>query len=180
MSRSPSSNPTGRSPSTNPTGHSPSVNPTGRLSAGARGSLRLVVQPQHCIGCRACEMACAFTHGKDGQPGASRCQTVTVARDEYVPVLCLQCEHAACVQVCPVEAIAVDPATRIVHVDGERCVRCMACTVACPFGNMHVDAAAGTVHKCDLCKGHGDSPRCAMFCPTRCLQVERQDPPRPS
>jgi Fe-S-cluster-containing hydrogenase component 2 len=139
-------------------------------------SLRLVVQPQYCIGCRACEMACAFTHGKDGQPGAARCQTITVGKDEYVPVLCLQCEHAACAEVCPVEAITVDPATHIVHVDQEKCVRCMACTVACPFGNMHFDRVGSHVHKCDLCAGHGDYPRCAMFCPTKCLQVERLQP----
>jgi Fe-S-cluster-containing hydrogenase component 2 len=136
-------------------------------------SLRLVVQPQHCIGCRACELACAFTHGSEGQPGDSRCRTLTVGQDEYVPVLCLQCDHAACVQSCPVGAISRDPVTRIVHVDKEKCVLCMACTVACPFGNMHFDAAGRFVHKCDLCAGHGDYPRCSMFCPTKCLSVEQ-------
>ena len=135
-------------------------------------TLRLVVQPQHCIGCRACEMACAFTHGKDGQPGAPRCNTVTVGEDEYVPMMCLQCEHAACVQVCPVDALSMNEVTGVVMVDSERCIRCMACTVACPFGNMHYDRSLDLIHKCDLCAGHGDFPRCAMFCPTECLQVE--------
>ena len=141
-------------------------------SAAGRAILRLVVQPQHCIGCRACEMACAFTHGQNGGIGASRCRTLTVGVDRYVPVLCLQCDNAACVKSCPVGAIAMDPVTRIVHVDQAACIRCMACTVACPFGNMRYDPAARAVHKCDLCRGHGDYPRCAMFCPTRCLSVE--------
>jgi anaerobic carbon-monoxide dehydrogenase iron sulfur subunit len=134
---------------------------------------RLVIQPQHCIGCRACEMACAFSHGKDGRPAASRCQTMTTGKDEHVPMMCLQCEHAACVTSCPVGAIAMNAATRVVQVDLERCVRCMACTVACPFGNMHFDPSAQIIHKCDLCAGCGDIPRCAMFCPTKCLTVDR-------
>jgi Fe-S-cluster-containing hydrogenase component 2 len=135
--------------------------------------LRLVIQPQHCIGCRACEMACAFTHGKDGQPAAARCRTLTVGPEAYVPMMCLQCDHAACVQSCPVSAIAMNERTRTVIVDRERCVRCMACTVACPFGNMHFDLSHSLIHKCDLCAGCGDYPRCAMFCPTKCLSVER-------
>jgi Fe-S-cluster-containing hydrogenase component 2 len=138
--------------------------------------LRLVIKPQECIGCRACEMACAFTHGKDGQPAASRCQTVTVGKDEYVPMMCLQCDHPACVQSCPVSAISMNEATRTVIVDTERCVLCMACTVACPFGNMHFDSSRSLIHKCDLCAGCGDYPRCAMFCPTGCLTVERIAP----
>ena len=137
-------------------------------------SQRLVIQPQHCIGCRACEMSCAFTHGKDGQPAASRCLTITLsARDEeYVPMICLQCDHAACVQVCPVDAITRDEELGLVTVDNDKCVRCMACTVACPFGNIHYDPGQELIHKCDLCRGCGDYPRCAMFCPTDCLTVE--------
>lgn len=133
---------------------------------------RLVVQPQYCIGCRACEMACAFTHGNKGQPGTARCVTLTMGKDEYVPLLCLQCDHAACVHVCPVGAITRDDAAGVVYVDDAKCIRCMACTVACPFGNMHVDMLRGGVAKCDLCAGYGDNPRCAMFCPTKCLSVE--------
>ncbi len=138
-------------------------------------SLRLIIQPRHCIGCRACEMACAFSHGKDGKPAASRCQTVTLAKadEEYVPMMCLQCENAACVSACPADAITRDEATKIVHVDNDRCIRCMACTVACPFGNMHFDPTQQLIHKCDLCAGYGDYPRCAMFCPTDCLGVEQ-------
>ncbi len=138
-------------------------------------SLRLVIQPQHCIGCRACEMACAFTHGKDGQPAASRCQTLTVGQEEYVPLMCLQCDHAACVESCPVSALQMHE-KGVVLVDREKCIRCMACVVACPFGNMHFDPAQQLIHKCDLCTGYGDYPRCAMFCPTKCLSVQQVRP----
>ncbi len=83
-------------------------------------SLRLLVEPQVCTGCRSCELACAFTHGTDGQPGPSRCITVTVGSDEHVPMLCLQCDNAACVQVCPVEALALDAERGVVLVDHDR------------------------------------------------------------
>ncbi len=151
------------------------VTPGTGMSTSARGKskVRLVVQPQYCIGCRACEMACAFTHGTGGQPGASRCVTVTTGKDEYVPMFCMQCDNAACVQACPVGAITRDAATQQVHVNNDKCVLCMACTVACPFGNMHYDPLRALIHKCDLCTGYGDDPRCAMFCPTKCLSVER-------
>ena len=136
-------------------------------------SVRLVIKPQHCIGCRACELACAFSHGGgNGQMGAARCQTVTVGKDEFVPMMCLQCDNAACVQACPVDAITRDEDNKLVLVDNDLCIRCMACTVACQFGNMHFDPAAELIHKCDLCQTAGGTPRCAMFCTTECLSVE--------
>lgn len=137
-------------------------------------SLRLVINPRHCIGCRACEMACAFSHGEGGQIAASRCQTVTLSQKDgqYVPMMCLQCEHAACVQVCPVGALRRDESRSLVIVDNDLCIRCMACVVACPFGNMHYDPIRALIHKCDLCQDRGGVPRCALFCPTRCLTVE--------
>ncbi len=69
-------------------------------------------------------------------------------------------------------AIARNEDTNVVLLDMEKCIQCMACTVACPFGNMHVEIAKTEVVKCDLCSGFGDNPRCAMFCPTKCLSVE--------
>ncbi|MFH0900146.1 MAG: 4Fe-4S dicluster domain-containing protein [Pseudomonadota bacterium] len=133
---------------------------------------RLVVQPHLCTGCRSCELACAFAHGAKGIPGSSRCVTVSVGKSAFVPMLCLQCDEAACAKVCPTAAIVLDDSTGVWSIDQDRCIRCMACTVACPFGNMHVDRASSSVNKCDLCADQGGHPRCAMFCPSKCLVVE--------
>ena len=133
---------------------------------------RLVVHPHHCIGCKACEVACAFTHGNSGQPGTSRCVIVETATDEFVPMLCLQCAEAACVQVCPSGALRKDADAGVVRLDQSRCVQCMACTVVCPFGNVHVDTSKNRVVKCDLCEGFDNEPRCARYCPQECLTVE--------
>ena len=64
----------------------------------------------------------------------------------------------------------------MVRLDAERCVRCMACTVACPFGNMHFDRRGSLVHKCDLCPAAATTRAARMFCPTECLQVEKVGP----
>ena len=128
---------------------------------------RLHITPDRCIGCRTCEIACAFSHPADGGMGQSRVAVLDKGDEVFVPLLCLQCETAACVRACPVQAIAINFATGAYEVDEERCVRCFQCVPACPFGNMHPDRARNLVVKCDLC---GGAPKCAMFCPTKTLE----------
>ncbi|MHC4777023.1 MAG: 4Fe-4S dicluster domain-containing protein [Planctomycetota bacterium] len=129
---------------------------------------RLNVTPSRCIGCRTCELACAFSHPvKDMGIGKSRVSTLDEGDDVFVPLLCLQCENAACVKACPVEALVRNEKTGAIDLAEERCVLCMACVSACPFGNMHAGDMNRAVFKCDLCKGQ---PKCAMFCPTKALE----------
>jgi Fe-S-cluster-containing hydrogenase component 2 len=82
-------------------------------------------------------------------------------------VVCLQCDSAACVEVCPTRALERDEVRGAIVVRDGRCVRCRTCVYACPFGNVAFDTASDKVVKCDLCNGE---PRCAQFCPTRTLQ----------
>jgi anaerobic carbon-monoxide dehydrogenase iron sulfur subunit len=130
-------------------------------------SRMLTVTPGRCIGCRTCEVACAFRHAEAGVPGRSRVQVRTLAKDVWVPILCLQCDDAACVQACPVSALWRNAKTGAIDVQNDRCVRCNACVVACPFGNMAAESPKKAVIKCDVC---GGEPACAQFCPTRALE----------
>lgn len=134
----------------------------------------LKVDPRHCIGCRTCELACAFAHGQPGQPGTSRIRVYPTGPDRYIPLLCLQCDQAACVQICPTAALTRNEATGAIELYEPRCIRCRLCVVACPFGNLHVDARTGQIGKCDLCSG---DPACARFCPTRTLRYRGVDEP---
>jgi len=127
----------------------------------------LHVIPGRCIGCRTCEVACAFRHANAGIPGRSRVQVRTVDKDVYVPILCLQCDEAACVKACPVFALWRNADTGAIDVQPDRCVRCNACVPACPFGNLAVETPAKAVIKCDVC---GGDPACAHFCPTSALE----------
>lgn len=130
---------------------------------------QLVVTPSRCIGCRTCEITCAFSHPIAGQPGRTRIRAFPIRPPERgVPVVCLQCDAAACVTVCPTGALARDARTGAVRVDDDRCIRCRSCVTACPFGNMHFDDDRRCVYKCDLC---GGDPQCARYCPSRALEA---------
>jgi Fe-S-cluster-containing hydrogenase component 2 len=82
---------------------------------------------------------------------------------------CFQCDDAACVRVCPVEALVRIEETAAIKVLEERCIRCGACTAACPFGHMESGRLSHVAIKCDLCDGN---PACAAFCPTKCLEYK--------
>ena len=130
-------------------------------------NFRFVINPQVCTGCRTCELACAFAHSHNGKPGLSRIYPIDGGFKElWVPVTCLQCEDAACVKSCLVDALKRNPVTGAIELDDEICVRCMACVAACPFGCSLHDAQKDEIVKCDLC---GGDPVCAHFCPTKAL-----------
>jgi len=129
---------------------------------------RFVVNPIRCTGCRTCELACSFTHSVNGKPGLSRIYPLeTGFKDLWVPVTCLQCDDPACAKSCLVDAITRNEETGAMVLDAEKCVRCMACVAACPFGCSLLDTHNDLVVKCDLC---GGDPACAHFCPTKALE----------
>jgi len=129
----------------------------------------LVVTPSRCTACRTCELACAFYHPVRGLPGLSRITAHRMGEDDGIPLVCFQCEEAACAAVCPVQAIRRNVATGALELDPDRCLGCRLCTVACPFGQIRFDAKSGLPYKCDLC---GGNPACAAFCPTQALVYE--------
>ena len=124
------------------------------------------VSIDRCIACGKCELACAFSHGRNGQPGAARIRVLRRGPERGIPLTCLQCHDAACVAACPVTALVRDPDTGAVTLLDARCVRCSLCVAACPFGNM-IPETDGPPAKCDLC---GGAPRCVPFCPTATLE----------
>jgi len=130
---------------------------------------RLYVTPSRCTACRTCELACAFRHSRSSvQPQASRITAHVIVPDEQnVPLVCLQCEEAACAQACQVGALSRNEATGAIEVDEAKCVGCRQCVAACPFGQVRFDPGKLKAFKCDLCGG--DNPSCAAFCPTAAL-----------
>ena len=133
----------------------------------------VVVDPDACVACRNCEYACAFVHSGDFERAAA-CIRVNVYPGERacVPLTCLHCEEAACMEVCPAAAIRRDPDTGAVTIDAERCAGCKMCLLACPYGNIHIDAGAGVGRKCDLC---GGDPACVRHCISGALNFVEVD-----
>lgn len=127
----------------------------------------LVITPDRCIACRTCEMACSFRHAGYGVLGISRIRAFMFGEGKNQILTCFQCDDAACVKVCPVEALRRNETTDAIEVDEDRCIGCGLCAIACPFGHMAYDRAKHVAVKCDLC---GGEPACAAFCPTKTLE----------
>ncbi len=129
-------------------------------------AIHLVVDPKQCKACRSCELACSFGHNNEFNP---RLSCVTVFHYEQasisVPVMCMQCDEAACAKVCPTGALKRNPDGVVVH-DASKCLVCKMCVSACPLGNISYSPLKNKVFKCDLCDG---DPLCVKFCPTSAI-----------
>lgn len=130
----------------------------------------LIVDAQKCSGCRACETYCSLKHEGACVPSKGRVHVVKWEQQGiFVPVNCMRCKDPACEAVCPQHATYRNYATGAMQVDPYRCIGCMSCVFACPFGATFVDPDSGKVLKCDLCDG---DPTCVKVCPTGALSFE--------
>ena len=129
---------------------------------------QLVVDPKRCLNCRTCELVCSFKHNEEFNP---RLSNVTVFQYEEaaisVPIMCMQCDEAACAAICPTGALTRD-ADGVVKHDASKCIVCKMCVSACPLGNIAYQPAKRKVSKCDLC---GGEPWCAKYCPSGAIKV---------
>lgn len=129
----------------------------------------LNLTPEKCTGCRTCELACSFKHSQEFRPSASRVSVLTwESSGVSVPMLCLQCDNASCLKVCPTGAIARTESGPIT-INESRCLKCKMCAVACKMGNVGYDEQTHTMLKCDFCNG---DPVCAKFCPSGAIAYE--------
>jgi Fe-S-cluster-containing hydrogenase component 2 len=136
---------------------------------------QLMVKPEKCIGCRTCELICSWNRGKDFNPQNS---AVSIVDNEKalasVPLMCLQCEEAFCINACPAHSLSKD-AGGLVKNDAAKCTGCKLCIKACPVKGISFNQASKKVFKCELC---GGDPGCAKYCPQGCLvYTDEQDNP---
>ena len=124
-----------------------------------------VIDLGKCIGCGACEAACKFQHEKP---------YIVVYRTSIgldIPVSCMHCAKAPCIEACPTGAMTRDK-FGAVYVIQSKCIGCLSCLYACPFGIPELDKLSKTVTKCDLCadlRKEGLEPACAAICPTKAI-----------
>ncbi len=95
----------------------------------------MVIDLETCIGCERCVYACQATNDTD----AEHRWNILLTDDEtfktpvFITRPCMHCEHAPCVEVCPVRATYHRP-DGLVEMDYQRCIGCRYCMVACPYG----------------------------------------------
>jgi len=97
----------------------------------------MIIDLARCIGCNACTVACKSHNGTPKDIFWS--QVLVEEKGEYpnartvpTPILCMHCEDAPCVKVCPTGASYKDE-NGIVHVNQDKCIGCKSCMVACPY-----------------------------------------------
>jgi len=135
----------------------------------------IMANSQHCIGCRACEVACVMAHNDEQHVLSERHfhPRITVLRSGAgkSPVTCHHCENAPCLQSCPNGAIGKRADS--IQVNQQKCIGCKSCVVACPFGTMEilVSGTKATAHKCDLCIDRPQGPACIENCPADVLTL---------
>ena len=116
--------------------------------------------PNRCIGCHACSIACKQRHDRDAD--ADDWRTVThLSSGEYpdfeeipISMSCMHCHDAPCETVCPPDAITKREEDGIVTVDRDRCIGCHYCAWACPYG-APTYGDDGLMSKCNMCLGEG-------------------------
>jgi Fe-S-cluster-containing hydrogenase component 2 len=154
-------------------------------------NLIVYANPDKCIGCKKCEMACVNAHSnipykeakKRGLSLLPRIKVIKVDDVKY-PTQCHHCSDAPCANACSFGLIRrVDG---VVKVNEEMCVGCKMCVMACPFGAIEVGVEGelsfsgrknlGSAKKCDLCEAwRADNGKevcaCVEACPKNALEI---------
>ncbi|MDZ4246199.1 MAG: 4Fe-4S binding protein, partial [Dehalococcoidia bacterium] len=102
-----------------------------------------------CIGCYACVVACQMEHAFPPHPSfppvaePEGVSLTSVYRygpfmegnkvtQYFIPMSCMHCSDAPCIQACPKSALYKDPLTGTTMVDKEKCIGCRFCLWVCP------------------------------------------------
>ena len=131
-----------------------------------------VIDLDICIGCKGCIVSCKNVH--DFTPGTNYSWVhqegptgvYPNVKMYYLPMTCMQCSNAECVEVCPTGASSIDE-DGIVRVDEDKCFGCQYCIWACPYDARFIHPEKHMVQKCDMCvqlTSQGQLPNCTANC----------------
>ena len=146
------------------------------------------VNPERCIGCKQCQIACAVEHSQskslyeaifeEPKPRPRVLVAPGLYLDTSLPNKCRHCDPAPCMTVCPTAAIHRDLPSGIVLVDQLKCIACAMCAMVCPFDVITFYPTSGNklaAIKCDHCierQNRGEVPACVEACKVDALVFE--------
>jgi len=129
---------------------------------------KIFVEYEKCTGCSSCELICSYLHEDAFNDKRS---TIRITSPNHyghdVPTLCMFCEDAPCIKICPVNALKRNTSLGCIEVHGDRCIGCSLCIERCPVGAISIHPEKGFPVICDLC---GGNPQCVKYCPSEVLQ----------
>ncbi len=131
----------------------------------------------NCIGCHACETACAE---KNGTPAHLSYRHVGYVEGGTYPdfvrtnisMACNHCEDPVCLKGCPTLAYTKYVEYGAVLQDPDICFGCGYCTWVCPYNAPVLDPVKGEVQKCNMCVDRledGLQPACVSACLSNAL-----------
>ncbi len=140
-----------------------------------------------CIGCKACEGACAERWGLpyddkvagEERLSAHKLTAIETHGERYGRRLCMHCAEPTCVSVCPVGALQKTAMGPVVY-DAGKCMGCRYCMTACPFQVPAYEWNSRTpkVRKCDMCYDRqraGKPTACTEACPVGATVAGERD-----
>lgn len=161
-----------------------------RSATGNVEFVGVLVDTTRCIGCRACEQACAREHslpipdvandaGLEHLRTTSEKRWTVVNRHEtskgevFAKRQCMHCWQPGCAAACLTKAMFKTDEGPVIWRES-KCMGCRYCMISCPFDmpKFEYDNWNPKMQKCDLCwerLTQGRKPACVEACPTDAL-----------
>lgn len=158
--------------------------------------LAMIIDKRRCYGCNGCTVACKQANATP--PGTFYTRVLMQEKGNFpnanlvhMPMICMHCDNAPCVEVCPTGA-SKKTADGTVQVTASECIGCKSCMDACPYGSRFYNDPEKSVgywdgkplseyekvrsgehipekvDKCTFCKPRRDAglpPACVETCP---------------
>ncbi|WP_006747973.1 formate dehydrogenase subunit beta [Thioalkalivibrio paradoxus] len=153
-----------------------------------------LIDVSKCIGCKACQVACAEWNDLREEIGTNvgvydnpldltpstwtlmRFAEVEPEEFEFEWLIrkdgCMHCADPGCLKACPAPGAIVQYANGIVDFVSEHCIGCGYCIAGCPFDIPRISQKDHRAYKCTLCSDRvavGMEPACVKTCPTGCI-----------